>query len=186
MRPVTIYDLDGTLIERQFSRIIPTPWLEQILAIGIPAAICSNQGGISWNLAGGRPGKTYPNWRGVVERVSAGMRLAGVSVAFVALYHPGATLPTSDLLWQRGAEIELPPELICAIGSEKIVQVPIRDGIIFASWSPYWRKPAPGMLLTARELLSAEPPCVYVGDEDDDRTAAGAAGMGFVDVRQFY
>lgn len=183
-----LLDLDGTLIERNYSRITPTPWLEQILAIGKPMAICSNQGGIAWNLAGGRPGKSYPNWPEVVERIAAGMELIGVKFAFVALYHPGANIPSGTILRGRGQTIGLPPGLIEAIanGDTSPVVIPIGTGYIVASWSPLWRKPEAMMLRVALRMLDRDRQMdwCYVGDEPDDRTAAFGAGIGFIDVRE--
>lgn len=189
MRPRLLLDLDGTLIERDFSRIAPAPWLERILAVGKPMAICSNQGGIAWNLAGGRPGKSYPDWPGIVARVAAGMRLAGVRLAFVSLHHPGASIPSGNLLWERGRAIGLPPILIQAVGygNELVAIAPAEDaGLILASWSPKWRKPSAGMLVAARRLLDPARRFSwrYVGDEEDDRFAAQAAAMDFVGIKE--
>lgn len=190
MKPRLLLDLDGTLIERDYSRIAPAPWLERILAIGLPMAICSNQGGIAWNLAGGRPGKSYPDWPGIVARVAAGMRLAGVRLAFVSLYHPEASIPSGNLLWERGRAIGLPSILIQAIGygNGLAAIVPAEDaGFILASWSPKWRKPSPGMLVAARRLLDPARrfSWCYVGDEEDDGIAATRAAMDFVDVQRY-
>lgn len=189
METRVLFDLDGTLIKRDFSQISPTSGLARILATGRPMAICSNQGGIAWNLAGGRPGRFYPDWPGVVARIVAGMRLAGVKLAFVALYHPGACIPSGDLLWERGKAIGLPPLLIrlAQDRSNLAAIVSVGDaGLILASWSPAWRKPAAGMLQAALRLLDPGGlfSWIYAGDEEDDRLAAEAAGIGFVKVSE--
>lgn len=181
-----LLDLDGTLIERNFSVIKPTPWLEQILGLGKPLAICSNQGGIAWHLAGGRPGKVYPDWPGIVARIAAGMRLARVRFAFVSLYHPGASIPSGTLLWERGRAIGLPEILIRTIENGLISIVQAEDaGLILASWSPSWRKPQAGMLRAASRLLdpAGRFRWMYIGDEEDDRLAALAAEIEFVNVK---
>ncbi len=182
----TVFDLDGTVLTRwrpgDFSPR-PAPWLNSLLALGEPVAICSNQGGIAWMLAGGRPGRQYPTWPEVEERVRAGMRLTGARWGLVALHHPGAVISPQSLQ-ERGKEIGLSLALIGAFGTSVRVGICVREGIIIASWDPGWRKPAPGMLIVARSLVRGGG-CVYVGDEDSDRQAAAAAGMDFIDVRIF-
>ncbi|MCX7855565.1 MAG: hypothetical protein N2556_06285, partial [Anaerolineae bacterium] len=108
-----ICDLDGTILvswANQEYEPRPTPWLEKILAMGKVIAIATNQGGIAWRLAGGRPGKKYPSWPEVEARILAGMRWTGARFAFVALNHPGAPVPSWDdpLLWKRAEEAGIP------------------------------------------------------------------------------
>lgn len=190
MKTRLLFDLDRTILEAWTADDFtprPVPWLDRLKKIqGEPVAICTNQGGIPWNLAGGRPGKKYPDWPGVVARIRAGMELIGVRLAFVALHHPDAPVPAGNLLWERGKAIGLPPILIRLVGTGMgaIVPMPDNHGYIVASWSPHWRKPAPGMLLVAKRLLGNDRwTWAYVGDEDSDRQAARAAGMDFIDVQ---
>jgi histidinol phosphatase-like enzyme len=186
---VLIFDLDGTLIERyppDGNDFAPRPLAdpERIRALGLPVAIASNQGGIAWGLAGGREGRTYPNWPAVLERVRAGMRLAGVRWAFLALHHPEARLPEGEALLQAAERIRLPAPIALAAAHPRVApMIRVPEGFVVASWNPGWRKPAPGMLDFVREILGAfdlvAEEWAYVGDEADDAAAARAAGMTF-------
>lgn len=54
-------------------------------------------------------------------------------------------------------------------------------------WRQDWRKPAPGMLLEAMRLFDAKPEdTLMVGDSNEDRDAADAAGCGFVWADDFF
>lgn len=165
-------DMDGTLIERQFGELRATPYLDAIRRLGNLVRICSNCGGIAFRLARQRLERGYPDWPGIVERVRFAMRVSGIRVALLALYHPDAILPEGEELRQRVAEICLP-----ALPPQGF-KVHVPEGVIAASWNPRWRKPNPGML----EFFPR--PTVFVGDEDTDRQAANAAGVRFVHVTE--
>jgi histidinol phosphatase-like enzyme len=198
-----LLDLDGTLIRRYGGRegFAPRPLasLERIQKLGTPLAICSNQGGIAWGLAGGRPGKRYPDWDAMLERVRFGMELAQVKIAFLALHHPHAPIPedTEELL-RAAKQIGLPKEVALAAGDPNqivLLSVPlnipgVEEGTVLVSWDPGWRKPAPGMLEEARTFLQCTrfiaKGCqwIYIGDEEDDEKAARAAGMDFLSAEE--
>lgn len=184
-----ISDLDRTILaswEGGFEPV-PVPWLDRILSLGKVVALITNQGGIAWRLAGGRPGKRYPDWPEVLTRIRAGMKWTGSTLAFAALYHPQAPIPplTDPVLQERGKEIGLPPVVLAAMSEPRlpVCQV-VEEGVVFVSWSPDWRKPSPGAFRFAQMLLHIDPTQLcYVGDEDSDREAAEMAGIAFVDVR---
>jgi histidinol phosphatase-like enzyme len=203
VRAAVLLDLDGTLIRRygENEDFTPRPLADpdRIQKLGMPLAICSNQGGIAWGLAGGRPGKRYPDWPAMLERVRFGMELARVKLAFLALHHPHAPIPedTEELL--RAAEqISMPEEVALAAGDPKqIVLLSVRlnipgveEGTVLVSWDPEWRKPAPGMLKEARTFLQCTrfiaERCrwIYIGDEKEDEEAARAAGMDFLSAEE--
>ena len=55
------------------------------------------------------------------------------------------------------------------------------------AWRADWRKPAPGMLVHAMNLFQANPfSTLMVGDSEDDRLAADAAGCAFEWAWQFF
>jgi len=198
-----LLDLDGTLIERYGENEDFTPRAladpDRIWKLGTPLAICSNQGGIAWGLAGGRPGKRYPDWNAMLERVRFGMELAQVKLAFLALYHPLAPIPedTKGLL-EAAARIGMPEEVALAVRDPRqivLLDIPlnipgVEKGEALVSWDPEWRKPAPGMLKDARVHLECTrfiaKGCrwIYIGDEDDDEKAARAAGMDFLSAEE--
>lgn len=54
-------------------------------------------------------------------------------------------------------------------------------------WSSAWRKPSPGMLLHAMAEANVAPAdTVMVGDRDEDRLAAEAAGVRFILSKEFF
>jgi histidinol phosphatase-like enzyme len=198
-----LLDLDGTLIERygEGEDFTPRPLANPglIWKQGTPLAICSNQGGIAWGLAGGRPGKNYPDWNAMLERVRFGMELAQVKLAFLALYHPLAPIPEDkERLLEAAAQIGMPEEVALAVRNPRqivLLDVPpnipgVEEGVVFVSWDPEWRKPAPGMLKDARvhlehtHFIAKDCKWIYIGDEDDDEKAALAAGMGFLSAEK--
>jgi histidinol phosphatase-like enzyme len=198
-----LLDLDGTLIERYGENEDFTPSAladpARIQKLGTPLAICSNQGGIAWGLAGGRPGKRYPDWDAMLERVRFGMELAQVKIAFLALYHPLAPIPEDKKgLLEAAARIGMPEEVVLAVGDPRQIvslDIPlnilgVEKGEVFVSWDPEWRKPAPGMLKEARTFLQCTrfiaEGCqwIYIGDEEDDEKAARAAGMDFLSAKE--
>jgi histidinol phosphatase-like enzyme len=198
-----LLDLDGTLIRRYGEKegFAPRPLasLERIQKLGTSLTICSNQGGIAWGLAGGRPGKRYPDWNAMLERVRFGMELAQVKIAFLALYHPLAPIPedTKGLL-EAAARIGMPEEVALAVRDPRQIvpldislNIPgVEKGEVFVSWDPEWRKPAPGMLKEAQTFLQCTrfiaEGCrwIYIGDEEDDEKAARAAGMDFLSAEE--
>jgi phosphoglycolate phosphatase-like HAD superfamily hydrolase len=53
-------------------------------------------------------------------------------------------------------------------------------------WSQYWRKPSPGMLLAALDYyMASSEDTVFIGNSDEDKQAAEAAGIRFVDEHEF-
>jgi histidinol phosphatase-like enzyme len=201
-----LLDLDGTLIQRygEEEDFTPRPLADpgRIQKLGTPLAICSNQGGIAWGLAGGRPGKRYPDWPAMLERVRFGMRLAQVKVAFLALYHPLAPTPEDkEGLLEAARRIGMPEEVALAAEDPKHIVllsvqldtpgIPgVEEGTVFVSWNPEWRKPAPGMLEEAQTLLrhtrfiARDCRWIYIGDEEDDEKAARAARMDFLSAKE--
>ena len=125
----------------------------------------------------------------MLERVRAGMRLAGVRWAFLALHHPEARLPEGEALLQAAERIRLPAEIALAAGRPHVaIALAVPEGMVVTSWAPDWRKPSPGMLAFARGILGAfglvAEGWAYVGDEEDDRLAAEKAEMIFIPAEQ--
>jgi hypothetical protein len=95
------------------------------------------------------------------------MGISGARRALVALYHPKQEQrPLGRALARFGKAIP-------------VIPFPIPEGIIFLSFSPNARKPSPWGL----QFLARGRPATFYGDEDSDRLAAEAAGMGFVLVQ---
>lgn len=187
-------DLDGTILQRWNTpdeEPASTEYLGRILELGPVYAICTNQGGIAWQLVGGRPEKQYPDWPATLHRIRTGLMLTGARHAFVALSHPGAMdrmkQEHPDLIRRQadriGLPIELlPPDILTHLNrpASRVVQIRMGEGLfLHASWEPFWRKPSPGMILYACQTLGipVTKSVAYVGDEPDDLVAAERAGV---------
>lgn len=71
--------------------------------------------------------------------------------------------------------------------SGKWAPTPYAAGEIPNEWREDWRKPAPGMLLAAMKRFGETPEnTVMIGNSDDDKGAAAAAGVRFIDEFEFF
>jgi phosphoglycolate phosphatase-like HAD superfamily hydrolase len=184
-----IFDVDGTLAEKfrlrllpgvaEFFRLLKDPGCDSVPRL----AIATNQGGVGlryWleNGKGGNP-RGYPTVRSVEERMRRLVEQLGC---------PDIAVYTSFRYQDRsGAWSPIPP------GAESDPR-----------WRRDWRKPAPGMLLAAMQAAVVSPASVdpnatvtpdgtidpdatlFVGDSDDDRAAAQAAGVRFLPAAEFF
>lgn len=194
-------DLDGTILKRwktSDEKPVSTEHLRHIIELGPVCAICTNQGGIAWQLVGGRQGKQYPDWPTTLRRILTGLMLTGAQHAFVALYHPGAMdrmkQEDLDLICRQADRIELPiellpPDILLHLNrpASHVVQIRMENDLfLHVSWEPSWRKPSPGMILYACQTLGipVAKSVAYVGDELDDLVAAESAGVTGVLIQQ--
>lgn len=166
------FDLDGTLINYNYSPgdITKVNWdlikgLKQV-----PAAICTNQGGLTFGMQYRKraDGRLYPAPEHFIDRLITAidaMDQHGVTVGAVrvSLWHPRAI---GYPLTKAANKIRQ------AVGSIW----PYMDLMVFTSSRA--RKPEPMML----ESVKCE---VYFGDSQEDEAAALAAGVGFVRVERF-
>lgn len=160
-----IFDLDGTLVERDTDVLLPgvRAWFD-IHRADYQFAIATNQGGVGlryWLEQMGMQANQYPNEMAARTHVLlAQMALRDVSFA---VYIAFAYRSKKTQQWAP-----IPP------GKEDDPE-----------WSPGWRKPNPGMLLAA--MAGHDPvACLFVGDSDDDRLAAEAAGCPFQFADDFF
>lgn len=161
-----IFDLDGTLV-RDYNSYTLLPGRAKFFSQPDLPPIClaTNQGGVGlryWMESG--------NWGDPVE------------------------LPTIQVVETRLAMIDFPPGfnpdiLMCFTFKSKAGKwSPTPPGSENDSrWQQDWRKPSPGMLLDAMNLHQALPAnTLMVGDSDDDRLAAEAAGCDFALADSFF
>ena len=164
-----IFDLDGTLAETWETMILPGV-TEGVSALEGGLAVATNQAGVGWHAMEGEP---YPR----AEEV--GRRLAAVAEAVPRL---------GDALWlvAIGDErVSLTAErwLALAEAVERSAS-PLR---VRASSDVAWRKPRPGMLLTACEAYDVRRgEAIFVGDHQTDREAAEAAGVDFAEADGYF
>lgn len=202
-RRIVLCDLDGTILlpsKDPAAKPEPTPYLEKIRELGTIMAICTNQEGIVWNILGGRPGRKYPSWHEMIDRVLFAMQVSGAQIGVISLFDKTAI----ELLRamrketiERGAkDQQIPEEVYRALivlripplleSYSQIYIFRFDDRWIYASWKPSWRKPNPGMILHALEVLGVppSPDVFYVGDEEEDVQAAKNAGISWVWVKR--
>jgi HAD superfamily hydrolase (TIGR01662 family) len=170
---LVIFDVDGTLAEKFTLDLLPgvKQFFDLLFNGECPdapkAAIATNQGGVGmryWMEKGGfgEPEK-YPTREQVNERSEALMKKLGgdsrlpVYVSFRYMTKEGEWAP-------------IPPE------QEHNPR-----------WEREWRKPLPGMLLEAMQEAGVEAEqTLFVGDREDDRVAAEAAGCTFRWAKDFF
>jgi HAD superfamily hydrolase (TIGR01662 family) len=159
-----IFDLDGTLAERDSTRLLPG--VAEWFAAHPDAitAIATNQGGVACRLAGW--GDHYPTEADVLERAHAVAKKLGIFPLLVGISY---AYQTKAGQWLDG---DMP-------------QVEVTDTWI--AWQRDWRKPSPGMLLAAMRYVNVRPHnTIMVGDRDEDRAAAEAAGCAFTWAEDFF
>lgn len=163
-----IFDIDGTLV-RDYNSFEMLPGRAKFFnQPGLPkVAFATNQGGV-----GLRYWMESSDWGDPIELPtieSTGIRLGAIADQF-----------------PPGFEAEI---FMCfAFQSKKGQWAPIPPGAETDSrWLKEWRKPAPGMLLAAMEYYGISPEqTLMVGDSDDDRLAAEAAGCQFILAEEFF
>jgi HAD superfamily hydrolase (TIGR01662 family) len=170
---LVIFDVDGTLAETYTQNLLPRvqEFFNLVYRSGCPVkpkiALATNQGGVGmryWMEKNhfGKP-ENYPT------RQDVEMRLRGLVDALGGDPH----IPVYASYRYRTKEGKLTPV------PPEAEQEP--------RWQAEWRKPEPGMLLQAMTDAGVMPEqTLFVGDSEDDRTAAQAAGCAFLWARDFF
>ncbi len=179
-----IFDVDGTLVSDYKSIRFESAVVEKLIALrrqDVALALASNQGGVGLR-----------HWIEVVGGFGTTPEEKAKSLASSQAY------PTSQEAFQRlatiAAEVTALTLLPCNIytcyayqskaGNWSPVPVGSEDDPM---WSREWRKPNAGMLLQAMHdagISTAE--TLFVGDRDEDAGAALAAGVTFVEAKEFF
>jgi len=164
-----IFDLDGTLCDRDSDALLPgvAEWFAT--HPNDACAIATNQGGVGlrrWMETGGfgEPNK-YPTQAQVEDRMAA------VETAIAHHRSPPDIYVAFAYQAKSGAWSPIPP-----------------DGQDDPRWLPGWRKPNPGMILQAMSDAGISDPAqvLLVGDREEDRQTAEAAGVGFQWAWEFF
>jgi phosphoglycolate phosphatase-like HAD superfamily hydrolase len=170
---LVIFDVDGTLAERYTLDLLPgvEQFFHLLFQAGCPepprVALATNQGGVGMRYwmerrRFGKPAQ-YPTEESVADRLRA----------LVSLLGGGPDLPVYASFRfrdKRGQWAPVPP-----------------DRANDPRWSAAWRKPEPGMLVQAMQDAGVSPgKTLFVGDSDDDREAARAAGCAFGEAGAFF
>lgn len=164
-----IFDLDGTLAETWEAAILPGV-KERLSDLTGHVAVATNQAGVGWRAVEGKP---YP------RASEVGGRLVEVAEAVPRL---------KDALWlvAIGDErVSLPAERWRALADALMGAASPLD--VRASSKLSWRKPRPGMLLTACDAFDVRREAtIFVGDHHTDAEAADAAGVDFAEAKRFF
>jgi len=157
-----IFDVDGTIAERDTTDLLPGV-AEWFAANQTAVALATNQGGVGlrhWMIEGnfGDPSK-YPDEIDVKVRMRKLRKKLGIrsSNVFISFAYQSKTSGKWNPVVQAADE----------------------------EWSQEWRKPSPGMLIAAMRRNGAKS-AVMVGDSDEDRAAARAAGIDFIHANEFF
>lgn len=177
MIKLIIFDLDGTLVKPRTLALLPGVRGFFHLAIqnacaspGMPSlAIATNQGGVGFRCQLEAERHTFAAWFYPSESSGA----ARIRRVVSALGGDGQTLPVYASYAYRDQQGRWSPT---PDGKDDDPR-----------WRRDWRKPQPGMLLQAMRDCGANPTeTLYVGDRDEDRGAARAAGCRFASANEFF
>ena len=168
-----IFDVDGTLAEQFSLELLPGVRLffDLLFRNDCPdtprAAIATNQGGVGMRYWMEKAGFGRPHEFPTDEEINERMK------ELVAKIGHGRIIPvyaSYRFRTKQGKWAPVPPE---EMGNP--------------SWEQEWRKPLPGMLIQAmQDAGSAPDETLFVGDREDDRSAARAAGCTFEWARDFF
>ena len=173
MPKLIIFDCDGTLTPDNKGTWFDANVAGKLATLrgqDIRLALASNQGGVGlrhWMEAAGfgKP-DDYPTAAQVFSRLAeVANNVTALTLLSVTIYTCFAYQSKTSGKWTPTPE-----------GSEDDPH-----------WSPLWRKPAPGMLLQAMADAGVGPTdTLFVGDSDEDRQAAAAAGIEFVEAAVYF
>lgn len=168
-----IFDIDGTLADRDTNVLLPgvLKWFEQHNA-PIRIALATNQGGVGlryWMVRDGfgQP-DNFPDQRDAENHVQAVI---------------------NQLPERFRDELDLYTLICFAYQSKKSGKwCPVPEGHEDDwQWSPAYRKPAPGMLRRIMSEFHIMPNlALMVGDGEEDKQAAEAAGCDFMGAWEFF
>lgn len=165
MAKLFLFDIDDTICNRDSTDIYPEA-LDLLARTTADFALVTNQGGPACHDAGWDFSDKFPSLEEVQKRlVAIGKTLflfAGINPAIYVAY---------AYKQENGKVI-----------------VPKSEHFVFtASIDESWRKPNPGMLHQAMADFQVRPhECLMVGDREEDRLAAEAAGVAFVWAKEFF
>jgi HAD superfamily hydrolase (TIGR01662 family) len=173
MKKLYIFDLDGTLVEKFGSQPLPNVkiYLEHLVIDGQKLAIASNQAGLTWRILTGD--QKYPDVVSMArrfERITQEIPSLANVPWFVSVADDRVRLPAMDYVNLAADLAKACPALNLIVRSD-----------------PEWRKPQPGMLLSALQYFQIEADdALYIGDYETDAEAAKSAGLPFCWADAFF
>lgn len=182
-----IFDMDGTLADRDTGELLPgvADWfVEHGSRRKYEFGIATNQGGVGLRYWMERDGfgspEDYPTeddvWRHINDVIGRLHRVVFPKPSFdlqIFAMHPVACFAYQT---RKGAWSPTPEDKKDYVGS-----------FWKSCWRKDWRKPAPGMLIEVMENYGRTPDeTLMVGDSEDDKSAAEAAGCDFMWAWEFF
>ena len=168
-----IFDLDNTLVEKW--GVTPLPGVLMHLTTleqnGCAIAIATNQAGIAWGALTKREQFPTP--------ASLGARCIEIAQLLPPLQHAHWFIAIHDARVRLSAR-----RYTTLVAATEQTGEPLT---LHVAAVPDWRKPQPGMLITACERYNVtEDEAIFIGDMDADAEAAQTAGMDFVSAEEFF
>lgn len=165
-----IFDIDGTLADRETHELLPgvREWFDKF-SRGHLIALATNQGGVGlrhWMETEGFGNPVdFPTESEAIEHIRLVM----------------------DKLTPAGRADDNLIFYVCFAYQSKQSGKWSPPKVVGHMWEQNCRKPAPGLLLLAMQDAQSRPEqTIMVGDSDDDRGAAEAAGCHFQDADWFF
>lgn len=177
MYKLLIFDIDGTLQEKWGTALMPgvAEWFAGYRAATpgddlyhCKLAFATNQGGVGLRMILERQGKEagkYPTRDGVIERMH--------ELSRTLMGDPHGIMAVAALNYQDRDTGEW--------------AIDYQAGEYYEWWDPAFRKPGGAMLKFIMEVQGVGPEqTTMIGDSEDDRLAAVAAGCAFVWAKEFF
>ena len=168
-----IFDLDGTLVEKYGTLPLPNvpSRLEKLADSGHKLAIATNQAGLAWRIL--TKATKFPDVHSMAQRFEQIARVL----------HQLKDIPWFISVFD--SRVKLHSNQYQNLCTELTNTCPQLTLVVRAD--PHWRKPKPGMLLSAGQYYNlGTDQIVYVGDYQTDADAAESAGMKFSWAEEFF
>lgn len=168
-----IFDLDGTLVEKYGTQPLQNvhAYLERLEAKGHKLAIATNQAGLAWRRL--TKATKFPDVQSMARRfdqIAQDLTPLAQVPWFVSVFDNRVKLHANQY------------ENLCLDLASACPQLSL---IVKAD--PQWRKPQPGMLLSAGQYYNLDPgEMMFVGDYKTDEEAAATAGIRFAWADAFF
>ena len=167
-----IFDLDGTLVEKFGTQPLPNvrAHLEKLVINGHKLAIASNQAGLAWRIM--TKATKFPDVESMArrfEQIAHDLPPLKHVPWFVSVFDSRVKINTRQYANLTNGLSGACPTLNLRVASD-----------------PQWRKPEPGMLLSAGQYYTLDPDeIIFIGDYKTDAEAAVAAGVAFYWAEEF-
>jgi phosphoglycolate phosphatase-like HAD superfamily hydrolase len=187
-----IMDVDGTIAMSYSDELLPEAakffagfdWEKDKLALA------TNQGGVGLRYWMEQGGFGEPEEKPTAEQVQARLeklrsQIVGKQIERCPIFVSFAYQSKKSGKWAPTPYDLSGRDLIATATSDDpmVKHIPV----IPNEWREDWRKPAPGMLLAAMKHFGETPEnTVMIGNSDDDKGAAAAAGVRFIDEFEFF